>query len=76
MLLAASMVRITLWGAISVHAVEMMVWKGMERDLAAFMFSLMFFLSVPTRLLARALGARFPLRPLLFGGMASAGLAA
>lgn len=75
-LLAASMVRITLWGAISVHAVEMMVWKGMERDLAGFMFSLMFFLSIPTRLLAGTLGARLPLQPLLCGGMVSAGLAA
>jgi MFS family permease len=75
-LLVASVVRVTLWGAISVHAVEMMVWKGMEREIAGFMFSLMFFLSIPMRLLAGVLGGRVPLQPLLFGGMASAGLAA
>jgi MFS family permease len=75
-LLVASVVRITLWGAISVHAVEMMVWKGMDREMAGFMFSLMFFLSIPMRLLAGGLGERLPLQPLLFGGMASAGLGA
>lgn len=74
-LLAATVLRITLWGAISLHAVEMMVWRGMPRETAGFMFSLMFLMSVPLRLGAGILGDRFPLQPLMFGGMISAAMA-
>ena len=74
-LLAATVLRITLWGAISLHAVEMMVWKGMPRETAGFMFSLMFLLSIPLRLGVGILGDRFPLQPLMFGGMVSAAMA-
>lgn len=74
-LLAASVLRVSLWGAISVHAVEIMVWKGMPQDTSGFMFSLMFLLSIPLRLGAGILGDRFPLQPLLFMGMVSAAMA-
>ena len=39
------------------------------------MFSLMFLLSIPLRLGAGLLGDRFPLQPLMFGGMVSAAMA-
>ena len=74
-MLAGTVLRITLWGAFSLHAVEMMVWKGMPRETAGFMFSLMFLLSIPLRLGAGMLGDRFPLQPLMFGGMVSAAMA-
>lgn len=75
MLFGGSLLRITLWGAISVHSVEMFVWKGMSQETAGLMFSLMFFLSIPMRLVAGFLGDRLPLQPMMGGGMVSAGLA-
>ena len=72
---AGSMLRVTLWGAISVHAVEMFVWKGMSQESAGLMFSLMFFLSIPMRLLAGFLGDRISIQPMMCGGMVSAALA-
>ncbi|MEE2881155.1 MAG: MFS transporter, partial [Chloroflexota bacterium] len=74
-LLAGSVMRITLWGATSVHGVEMMVWHGMDREGAGFMFSLMFLLSIPTRLIAGYLGDKLPLQPLLCTGMLAAAMA-
>ena len=74
-LFAGSVIRITLWGAISVHSVEMFVWKGMSEEMAGLMFSLMFFLSIPLRLGVGILGDRFPLQPMMAGGMVSAALA-
>ena len=74
-LLAATVLRIGLWGAISLHMVEMFVWKGADREAAGFLFSLLFFLSVPTRLAAGVLGDRLPIQPLLSAGMALGGLA-
>ena len=68
-LFAGSVLRITLWGAISVHAVEMFVWKGMSQETAGLMFSLMFFLSIPMRLGVGFLGDRFPLQPMMSAGM-------
>ena len=69
------MIRITLWGAISIHSVEMMAWKGMSRETAGLMVSLMFFLSIPMRIAAGMLGDRMPVQPLMFVGMTAAGLA-
>ncbi len=74
-LFTASVLRITLWGAISVHAVEMFVWKGMSDESAGLMFSLMFLLSIPIRLGVGYLGDRFPLQPMMGGGMVAAALA-
>ena len=74
-LFAGSVLRITLWGAVSVHAVEMFVWKGMSPEMAGLMFSLMFFLSIPLRIVVGFLGDRFPLQPMMGGGMVSAALA-
>ncbi|MEE8465732.1 MAG: MFS transporter, partial [Dehalococcoidia bacterium] len=74
-LFAGSVLRITLWGAISVHTVEMFVWKGMSQEMAGLMFSLMFLLSIPLRIIVGLLGDRFPLQPMMGGGMVSAALA-
>ena len=75
-LFAGSVLRITLWGAISVHAVEIFVWKGMSEETAGLMFSLMFLLSIPMRLGAGFLGDRFPLQPMMGAGMVFAAMAA
>ena len=74
-LFAGSVLRISLWGTISVHAVQMFIWKGMSDELAGIMFSLMFLLSIPLRLLVGFLGDRFPLQPMMGGGMGAAALA-
>ena len=74
-LLIATTFRITIWGAISVHAVEIMVWKGMDEAAAGFMVSLMFLISIPLRLGAGVMGVRFPLQPLLGAGQIAGGLA-
>jgi len=74
-LFTGSVLRITMWGAISVHSVEMFVWKGMSQGEAGLMFSLMFLLSIPMRLVAGFLGDRVPLQPMMGGGMVAAALA-
>ena len=74
-LFTGSVLRISLWGTISLHSVEMFVWKGMSHELAGLMFSLMFLLSIPLRLVVGFLGDRFPLQPMMGGGMAAAVLA-
>ncbi|MQG10393.1 MAG: MFS transporter [SAR202 cluster bacterium] len=75
-LFTGSVLRISLWGTISLHSVEMFVWKGMSHEMAGLMFSLMFLLSIPLRLLVGVLGDKFPLPPMMGAGMASAALAA
>lgn len=74
-LFAGSVLRITLWGTVSVHAVQMFVWKGMSDEMAGIMFSMMFLLSIPLRLMVGFLGDRFPLQPMMGGGMGAAALA-
>ena len=73
-MLAASVIRISIWGAISVHAVQIIQWKGIDEQAAGFMFSLMFLLSIPMTLSAGLLGMRFPPQPLLAMGTAGIGL--
>ncbi|MBO20258.1 MAG: hypothetical protein CL732_06945 [Chloroflexi bacterium] len=74
-LFTGSVLRISLWGTISVHSVEMFVWKGMSAELAGFMFSLMFLMSIPLRIIVGYLGDKFPLQPMMGGGMGAAALA-
>ena len=74
-LMIGAILRTSLWGGISVHAVEMLVWRGLDSQTAGFMFSLMFLLAVPMRLGAGALGQRFSIQPLLFVGEVLAGTA-
>ena len=74
-LFAGSVLRISLWGTVSVHAVEMFVWKGMSHELAGLMFSVMFLLSIPLRLIVGVLGDKWPLQPMMGTGMVAAALA-
>ena len=74
-LFVGSVLRISLWGTVSVHAVQMFIWKGMSDALAGIMFSLMFLLSIPLRLLVGFLGDKFPLQPMMGSGMGAAALA-
>ena len=74
-LFTGTVLRISLWGTISLHSVEMFVWKGMSHEQAGLMFSLMFLLSIPLRLVVGVLGDKFPLPPMMGAGMASAALA-
>jgi MFS family permease len=74
-LFGGSVLRISLWGTISVHSVQMFVWKGMSDEMAGIMFSLMFLMSIPLRLIVGFLGDKFPLQPMMGLGMASASLA-
>ena len=73
-LFTGSVLRISLWGTVSVHAVEMFVWKGMSYEMAGLMFSLMFLMSIPLRLVVGYLGDRWPLQPMMGTGMAAAAL--
>jgi MFS family permease len=74
-LMIGAILRTSLWGGIAVHAVEILVWRGMDSQAAGFLFSLMFLLAVPMRLGAGALGQRFPIQPVLFVGEVLAGTA-
>ena len=73
-LFTGSVLRISLWGTVSVHAVEMFVWKGMSYEMAGLMFSLMFLMSIPLRLVVGYLGDKWPLQPMMGTGMAAAAL--
>ena len=73
LLTLAVTVRLTLAGAIVVHAVEMMVQEGLDREAAGFMVALMFLVSAPIRVLGGMLGVWFPIQPLLSAGMVAGG---
>ena len=75
-LLLASVLKLSMWSAISIHAVEMMVTEGMDEKTAGFMLSLMFLLSIPLRLVVGIIGVRFPVQLILSSGTAAGGLAA
>ncbi len=75
MLFLGSVFRITVWGAISVHAVEMMVAEGISPEASGFLVALMFFISIPTRLIFGTVGIWMPVQPVLGGAMAAAALA-
>ena len=73
-LLAASALRIGVNSSVVVHLIPMMVWKGMDETSAAGLTALLFSLSIPGRLLSGVLADRFPVQPILFGGMISGGV--
>ena len=75
LLFGGSVLRITVWGAISIHAVEMIVREDVSVSAAGFMVSLMFLLSIPLRLIVGVLGVRFPIQPFMAGAMVAAVLA-
>ena len=75
MLFLGSVFRITVWGAISVHAVEIMVAEGVSPAAGGFLFALMFLISIPTRLIVGTFGMWLPMQPVLGGAQAASALA-
>ena len=69
-ILLASAFRISVTSAILVHAIPIMVWKGTSQQAGADMMALLFFVSIPTRLLIGFSGLRLPGQGVLGVGMA------
>ena len=78
LMMASAFIRISVWGALAVHAVQIFQWKGLEETTAGFMFSLMFAVAVPTTLASGMLAQRFRFQSIMFYSAlaASAGIAA
>ncbi len=69
-ILMASAFRISVTSAILVHAIPIMVWKGTSEQAGADIMALLFFVSIPTRLLIGFSGLRLPGQGVLGVGMA------
>ena len=69
-ILFASAFRISVTSAILVHAIPIMVWKGTSEQMGADTMALLFFVSIPTRLLIGFSGLRLPGQGVLGVGMA------
>ena len=69
-ILFASAFRISVTSAILVHAIPIMVWKGTTEQAGADTMALLFFVSIPTRLLIGFSGLRLPGQGVLGVGMA------
>lgn len=69
-ILLASAFRISVTSAILVHAIPIMVWKGTSEQTGADLMALLFFVSIPTRLLIGFSGLRLPGQGVLGVGMA------
>ncbi len=68
-LLSASALRIAVTGAIMVHIIPIMVWKGASPQTGANLAALFFLLSIPLRLIMGLSSTRYPTQLLLAGGM-------
>ena len=69
-ILLASAFRISVTSGILVHAIPIMVWKGTSEQTGADLMALLFFVSIPTRLLIGFSGLRLPGQGVLGMGMA------
>ena len=69
-ILLASAFRISVTSGILVHAIPIMVWKGTSEQAGADLMALLFFVSIPTRLLIGFSGLRLPGQGVLGVGMA------
>ena len=69
-ILLASAFRISVTSGILVHAIPIMVWKGTSEQTGADLMALLFFVSIPTRLLIGFSGLRLPGQGVLGVGMA------
>ena len=69
-ILFASAFRISVTSAILVHAIPIMVWKGTSEQTGADLMALLFFVSIPARLLIGFSGQRLPGQGVLGIGMA------
>jgi len=70
-ILLASAFRISVTSGILVHAIPIMVWKGTTEQTGADLIALLFFVSIPARLLIGFSGLRLPGQGVLAVGMAS-----
>ena len=68
-LITATTLKLTIHSAIMVHAVEIMVWKGVDEKTAGFLFSFIFLVSVVVRLVMGILSVRFSVQPLISVGL-------
>ena len=69
-ILFASAFRISVTSGILVHAIPIMVWKGTSEQAGADLMALLFFVSIPARLLIGFSGLRLPGQGVLGVGMA------
>ena len=69
-ILLASSFRISVTSGILVHAIPIMVWKGTSEQTGADLMALLFFVSIPARLLIGFSGLRLPGQGVLGIGMA------
>ena len=69
-ILLASAFRISVTSGILVHAIPIMVWKGTSEQAGADLMALLFFVSIPARLLIGFSGLRLPGQGVLGVGMA------
>ena len=69
-ILFASAFRISVTSAILIHAIPIMVWKGTSEQAGADLMALLFFVSIPARLLIGFSGLRLPGQGVLGIGMA------
>ena len=69
-ILMASALRISVTSGLLVHAIPIMVWKGTTEQTGADFTALLFFVSIPTRLLIGFSGMRLPGQGVLGAGMA------
>ena len=66
-----STLRITVTSGILVHGIPIMVWKGASEQLGADFIAMLFFISIPTRLLIGLSGVKLSSRWILTAGMAA-----
>ncbi len=69
-ILLASAFRISVTSGILVHAIPIMVWKGTSEQTGADLLAMLFFVSIPARLLIGFSGLRLPGQGVLGVGMA------
>ena len=69
-ILVASALRISVTSAVLVHAIPIMVWKGTSQQTGADVIGLLFFVSIPARLLIGFSGLKLPGQGVLGIGMA------
>ena len=70
-ILLASAFRISVTSGILVHGIPLMVWKGVSEQAGADLMALLFFVSIPARLLIGFSGLRLPGQGVLAAGMAA-----
>ena len=73
-IVVASALRISVTNGILIHAIPIMVWKGTSEQTGADMMALLFFVSIPARLLLGLSGLRLPGQGVLSAGMLVGGI--